>query len=157
MLDDREQLEARSHPAGEGPQMQERSWSAEPAVAADQAGQAEPARRSRVVLGVVGALALGAGAYFGHSWWTTGRYVVATDDAYVGARSSTLSPKVSGYITDVAVEDNAQVKAGDVVARIEDGDYQLAAQTARDQIAVQQATIQRFARQITAQQAAVDQ
>ncbi|TMJ71996.1 MAG: HlyD family secretion protein, partial [Alphaproteobacteria bacterium] len=113
MLDDREQLEARSHPAGEGPQMQERSWSAEPAVAADQAGQAEPARRSRlrVVLGVVGVLALGTGAYFGHGWWTIGRYMVATDDAYVGARSSTLSPKVSGYIADVAVEDNAQVKA----------------------------------------------
>src|SRR6478672_7701662 len=159
MLDDREQLEARSHPAGESPQMQELSRSAEPVAGADQAGQAEPVRRSRlrVVLGVVGVLALGTGAYFGHGWWTIGRYMVATDDAYVGARSSTLSPKVSGYIADVAVEDNAQVKAGDVIARIDDGDYRLAVQTARDQIAVQQATIQRFARQITAQQAAVDQ
>jgi membrane fusion protein (multidrug efflux system) len=159
MLDDREQLEARSHPAGESPQMQELSRSPEPAAEADQAGQAEPARRSRlrVVLGVVCALALGAAAYFGHSWWTTGRYVVATDDAYVGARSSTLSPKVSGYIADVAVEDNAQVKAGDVIARIDDGDYRLAVQTAHDQIAVQQASIQRFAKQITAQEAAVDQ
>jgi len=159
MLDDREQLEARSHPAGESPQMQELSRSAEPAAGADQAGQAESARRARlrVVLGMVGALALGAGAYFGHSWWTTGRYVVATDDAYVGARSSTLSPKVSGYIADVAVEDNAHVKAGDVIARIDDGDYRLAVQTAHDQIAVQRATIQRFAKQITAQEAAVDQ
>jgi membrane fusion protein (multidrug efflux system) len=159
MLDDREQLEARSHPAGESPQMQELSRSPEPAAEADQAGQAEPARRSRlrVVLGVVCALALGAAAYFGHSWWTTGRYVVATDDAYVGARSSTLSPKVSGYIADVAVEDNAQVKAGDVIARIDDGDYRLAVQTAHDQIAVQRASIQRFAKQITAQEAAVDQ
>src|SRR5436190_3229508 len=159
MLDDREQLEARSHPAGESPQMQELSRSAEPAAGADQAGQAEPARRSRlrVVLGVVCALALGAAAYFGHSWWTTGRYVVATDDAYVGARSSTLSPKVSGYIADVAVEDNAQVKAGDVIARIDDGDSRLPVQTAHDQIAVQQAAIQRFAKQISAQEAAVDQ
>ncbi len=159
MLDDREQLEARSHPAGESPQMQELSRSAEPVAGADQAGQAEPVRRSRlrVVLGVVGVLALGTGAYFGHGWWTIGRYMVATDDAYVGARSSTLSPKVSGYIADVAVEDNAQVKAGDVIARIDDGDYRLAVQTAHDQIAVQQAAIQRFAKQITAQEAAVDQ
>ena len=159
MLDDREQLEARSHPAEETPQTQERTGSADPEVRADQAGQAEPACRSRlrVVAGVVGVLALGVGAWFGHSWWTTGRYMVATDDAYVGARSSTLSPKVSGYIADVAVEDNAQVKAGDVVARIDDGDYRLAVQTAHDQIAVQQATIQRFAKQITAQEAAVDQ
>jgi membrane fusion protein (multidrug efflux system) len=111
----------------------------------------------RVIAGLAGLLALGAGTWFGHSWWTTGRYMVATDDAYVGAKSSTLSPKVSGYIAEVAIEDNAQVKAGDVIARIDDGDYRLAVQTARDQIAVQQAAIQRFARQITAQQATVDQ
>ena len=82
MLDDREQLEARSHPAGESPQMQGLSRSAEPAAGADQAGQAEPALRARlrVVLGVVGVLALGTGAYFGHGWWTIGRYMVATDD-----------------------------------------------------------------------------
>jgi multidrug resistance efflux pump len=101
----------------------------------------------RVVAGVVGLLALGAGAWFGQSWWTTGRFMVSTDDAYVGARSSTLSPKVSGYIADVAVEDNAQVKAGDVLVRIDDGDYRLAVQTARDQVAVQQASIERLGKQ----------
>ncbi len=162
MLDDREQLEAPSRQESDAA-VQGQPGSAAPASQAEQshpqASAAKPSRRSRlrVVAGVAGLLALGAGAYFGHSWWTTGRYVVATDDAYVGARNSTLSPKVSGYISDVAVEDNAQVRAGDVIARIDDGDYVLAVQTARDQIAVQQATIQRFGRQITAQQAAVDQ
>ncbi len=111
----------------------------------------------RVVAGVVGLLALGAGAWFGQSWWTTGRFMVSTDDAYVGARSSTLSPKVSGYIADVAVEDNAQVKAGDVLVRIDDGDYRLAVQTARDQVAVQQASIERLGKQVIAQEAGVEQ
>jgi len=111
----------------------------------------------RVIAGVVGLLVLGASAYFGHSWWTTGRFMVSTDDAYVGARSSTLSPKVSGYIEDVAVDDNAHVKAGDVIARIDDGDYRLAVQTAQDQIAVQQATVERLGKQVIAQQASVDQ
>src|SRR5262245_23902216 len=101
-------------------------------------------------------LALMAGGYYGHYWWTAGRYLVSTDDAYVGAKSATLSPKVSGYISLVAVEDNARVAAGDVLARIEDGDYRLAVQTARDQAAVQQATIDRLGRQTAAQQAAVD-
>jgi membrane fusion protein, multidrug efflux system len=161
MLDDRGQLEPNFHPDG-GTPTQEQQGPTQPVVQDDQSakpGGAEPARgsRLRVVAVLAGLLALGAGSYFGHSWWTVGRYVVTTDDAYVGARSSTLSPKVSGYIADVAVEDNAQVKAGDVIARIDDGDYQLAAQTSRDQIAVQQATIQRFASQIAAQQAAVDQ
>jgi membrane fusion protein, multidrug efflux system len=103
------------------------------------------------------ALAIAAGGYYGQYWWTTGRYLVSTDDAYVGAKNATLSPKVSGYISLVAVEDNARVAAGDVIARIDDGDYRLAVQTARDQIAVQRATIDRLGRQTAAQQAAVDQ
>jgi membrane fusion protein (multidrug efflux system) len=100
---------------------------------------------------------LGGSAWFGQYWWITGRYIVSTDDAYVGARSSTLSPKVSGYVAEIAVEDNAQVKAGDVIVRIDDGDYRLAVQTARDQVGVQQASIDRLGRQIVSQQAAVDQ
>ena len=162
MLDDREQLEAGSHPVSGATQPQTQPGLARPTAGTDgggQVGAAKPAGRSRmrVVAGVVGLLALGAGAWFGQSWWTTGRFMVSTDDAYVGARSSTLSPKVSGYIADVAVEDNAQVKAGDVIVRIDDGDYRLAVQTARDQVAVQQATIERLGKQVIAQQAGVEQ
>ena len=102
-------------------------------------------------------LALGVGAYYGTYWWTTGRFYVTTDDAYVGAKNSTLSPKVAGYVADVVVADNAHVKAGDVIARIDDGDYKLAVQTARDQIGVQRATIERLGKQAVAQEAAVDQ
>jgi membrane fusion protein (multidrug efflux system) len=102
-------------------------------------------------------LAVAGCGYYGHYWWTAGRYLVTTDDAYVGAKNATLAPKVSGYIAQVAVEDNARVAAGDVIARIDDGDYRLAEQTARDQIGVQKATIERLARQTAAQEAAVDQ
>jgi membrane fusion protein, multidrug efflux system len=102
-------------------------------------------------------LALGLGGYYGHYWWTAGRYLVSTDDAYVGARSATLSPKVAGYVSDVAFDDNEQVKAGTVLVRVDDGDYSLAVQTARDQVAVQDATIARLGKQVVAQQAAVDQ
>src|SRR5262249_41267082 len=105
--------------------------------------------RGALIVGLV--LALVAGGYYGHSWWPAGRYLVSPDEAYVGAKSATLSPKVSGYISLVAVEDNARVAAGDVIARIEDGDYRLAVQTARDQVAVQQATIERLGRQTAAQ------
>jgi membrane fusion protein (multidrug efflux system) len=101
--------------------------------------------------------AIGGGAYYGHYWWTAGWYLVSTDDAYVGAKSATLSPKVSGYVSDIIVADNTRVASGDVIARIDDGDYQLAVQTARDQIAVQQATIERLGQQTAAQEAAVDQ
>lgn len=111
--------------------------------------------RAAVALGLV--LVIGAGTYYGNYWWTTGSYLVSTDDAYVGAKSATLSPKVSGYVSDIVVADNARVAAGDVIARIDDGDYKLAVQAARDQIAIQQASIERLGQQVTAQQAAVDQ
>jgi membrane fusion protein (multidrug efflux system) len=106
---------------------------------------------------VVAPLLLVAALYYGYQWWTVGRFQISTDDAYIHADIATLSTKVSGYVTSVDVTDNSRVKAGDVIARIDDGDYQLAAQTAKDKIAVQQASIERIARQIDAQDANVDQ
>jgi len=129
---------------------------------AESAGDAIPAGKSkkpiiRVAAVTALALVLGAGGYYGHYWWSAGRYLVSTDDAYVGAKNATLSPKVSGYIADIVVADNARVAAGDIIARIDDGDYRLAVQTAKDQIAVQQAGIDRLGQQVLAQEAAVDQ
>jgi membrane fusion protein (multidrug efflux system) len=108
-------------------------------------------------IAAVAVLAVGLGAHYGHYWLTAGRYLVSTDDAYVGARSATLSPKVAGYVSDITFNDNDQVKSGDVLIRVDDGDYKLAVQTAHDQIAVQEATVTRLGRQVVAQQAAVEQ
>jgi membrane fusion protein (multidrug efflux system) len=121
---------------------------------ADRSGRS-PLVRGAAIAGLL--LALGGVTYYGHYWWTAGRYLVSTDDAYVGARSATLSPKVSGYIHDIVVADNARVAQGDVIAHVDDGDYRLAVQTVRDQIAVQQAAIERLGQQVTAQEAVVDQ
>jgi membrane fusion protein (multidrug efflux system) len=75
----------------------------------------------------------------------------------VGADTTTLAAKISGYVAAVAVDDNQQVRSGDVIATIDDGDYRLAVDAARDKAATQTATIDRIAKQVTAQQAAVDQ
>ncbi|HZP09061.1 HlyD family secretion protein [Methyloceanibacter sp.] len=114
-----------------------------------------PLRRLVLMFGVVAALA--AGIWYGHYYWTVGRFIVSTDDAYVGAKTATIGAKVSGYVTEVAIDDNAHVRAGDVLVRIDDGDYALAVQTAKDNIATEQATIDRIGEQIKAQQAAVAQ
>jgi membrane fusion protein (multidrug efflux system) len=126
-----------------------------------QAAAPRPAQRRlptrKILLAVAALLLTGAGAWYGHHWWTVGRFLVSTDDAYVGANSTTLAAKISGYIATVAVDNNTEVHAGDVIATIDDGDYRLAVDAARDKVATQQATIDRIGRQITAQQAAVDQ
>ena len=81
----------------------------------------------------------------------------STDDAYVSAHNTTLAAKVAGYVSSITVEDNARVRAGDVIATIDDGDFRLAANAARDKVATQQATVERIGRQIVAQQASVAQ
>ena len=52
--------------------------------------------------------------------------MVDTDDAYVQADNTLIAPRVSGYISEVLVADNQAVKAGQVLARIDDRDYQTA-------------------------------
>ena len=127
-------------------------------VAPDSAAKpAKPRSARRIVAMLAVPLILAAALYYGHQWWTVGRFQISTDDAYIHADIATLSTKVSGYVTAVDVTDNSRVKAGDIIARIDDGDYRLAVQTAKDKIAVQQAGIERIARQIEAQRANVDQ
>jgi len=114
------------------------------------------ANRSRILQGV-GALALIGAVWFGYDYLTAGRYIVSTDDAYVRADATTLGAKVAGYVAAIDAGDNTFVHAGDVVARIDDGDYRLAVDAARDKVATQQATVERIGRQVTAQLAAVAQ
>ena len=114
-------------------------------------------RRRPLVLAALALAAAVGGGWYGYHWWTVGRFVVWTDDAYVSAKTATLAAKVPGYIATLDVEDNASVKAGDLIATIDNGDYTLAVDSARDKVATQQATIDRLGRQVAAQQAAVDQ
>ncbi|MBV8413512.1 MAG: HlyD family secretion protein [Alphaproteobacteria bacterium] len=116
-------------------------------------------RRSRrpQVFAVVMLVAAAFGAWYGYRWWTEGRFLVWTDDAYVGAKTATLAAKVPGYIASLNVEDNAPVHAGDVIATIDDGDYRLAVDAARGKIKTQRATVERLGRQVAAQEAAVEQ
>src|SRR5271169_6381036 len=71
-------------------------------------GEVVPPRRSRRGLVLVAVLlaAIGAGGYYGFDWWTNGRFIVSTDDAFIGADMSMLAAKVPGLITAVDVSDN---------------------------------------------------
>ena len=114
-------------------------------------------RRRLAFLAAGLASALAAGGWYGHHWWTVGRFVVSTDDAYVRADNTTLAAKVAGYVTSVVAGDNLPVRAGDPIATIDYEDYRLAADAAREKVLTQQASVDRLGRQVVAQQAAVDQ
>ena len=84
--------------------------------------RAIPGRKHWLAAGaaIVAVVAVVAGV----RWWTVGRFIESTDDAYVRADVVTLSSHVPGYVSTVAVEDNQKVQAGDVLVRIDDRDYQ---------------------------------
>jgi membrane fusion protein (multidrug efflux system) len=95
--------------------------------------------------------------FYGDYYWTTGRFLVSTDDAYVQAHSVLISPKVSGYISEVPVDDNQSVKAGEVLARIDPRDYQTALDQTRANVAVAQAGVNTLNQQIAQQKLVIEQ
>jgi membrane fusion protein (multidrug efflux system) len=86
-------------------------------------------------------------AVYGDYWWNTSRFLVSTDDAYVQAHSVLISPHISGYISEVPVDDNQSVKAGEVA--------QASIDTLDQQIAQQHLTIEQNRQQVASDQAAL--
>ena len=86
-------------------------------------------------------VALMGAAHFGWDYWTVGRFEVSTDDAYVKADNTTIAPKVSGYIAAVLVGDNEPVKAGQLLARIDNRDYRVALDQAKADVAAAKAAV----------------
>jgi membrane fusion protein (multidrug efflux system) len=125
-------------------------------AAADKPAAAKPGKRKFIMMGVFGLLALAAIGY-GVYFLLVGRFYVSTDDAYVRANNTTLGARVAGHVAAILPADNAIVHTGDVIFKIDDGDYKIAVDAARTRIATQQATIDRIGRQVTALVSAVEQ
>jgi membrane fusion protein, multidrug efflux system len=111
----------------------------------------------RKLLSTGAALAVLAGAaWVGWDYWTVGQYLVSTDDAYVRADSTTIAPKVAGYLLDVQVKDNERVRTGQVLARIDDRDFKVALDQAAADVAAARATIASKQAQLDVQQAVIN-
>ncbi len=103
------------------------------------------------------ALAVLAGAsWYAYDYWTVGRFEVSTDDAYVKADNTTIAPKVSGYLHEVLVGDNELVKAGQVLARIDDRDYAVALEQSRADVAAAEAAVSSKQAQLDVQQSVIE-
>ncbi|TDR89038.1 HlyD family secretion protein [Enterovirga rhinocerotis] len=124
-------------------------------------GAAEPAEKPRsrrkLVFLVLALAVLAGGSLYGWRYWTEGRFLVATDDAYVAGDITILAAKVSGYIASIEIQNDQPVRQGEVIARIDDVDYKLAVQAARDKLATLEATTSRIGRQVVAARAQVAQ
>ncbi|WP_112312610.1 HlyD family secretion protein [Pseudogemmobacter bohemicus] len=120
---------------------------------------AAPAKsgRRKYVLGGLALAVLLAGGYQGWSWWTNGRFLVSTDDAYVQADLSLISSKITGYVSEIAVTANQHVTMGDVLFRIDDGDYRISLEQSEVKLTELTATLARIDAQVDAAESAVTQ
>jgi membrane fusion protein (multidrug efflux system) len=118
-----------------------------------------PSRQAikRAALALALSLGIAAAVGFGYGYLTTGRYLETTDDAYIKADSTIISPKVSGYIAEVLVGDNEPVKAGQLLARIDDRDFKTALDQARADLAASGAAVRNLDAQIELQQPVIQQ
>lgn len=133
------------------------SAEASPGVAGPSIVEAKPKKSivRRGVFGLVALAAISGAAYYGYNWAVLGRFQVETNDAYVKTDMSQIGAKVAGYVQDTPVAENTAVKQGDVILKLDDGDYRLALAAAQQRVATQQSLIAGFDSQLAAQQAQV--
>jgi membrane fusion protein (multidrug efflux system) len=120
----------------------------------DAPPQASAGRKALLRIAVpaaVGAAVLAFGVY----WYNTGRFLQSTDDAYVRADMSVITPRVGGEILAVHVVDNQAVHKGDVLVEIDPRDYGARVANAQAAVASADAAMQANVEQIKLQQASI--
>lgn len=96
-------------------------------------------RRTWLLGGLAGAIALAALLAW---WWSSGRFLEGTDDAYVRADWVAVSAQVSGYVAEVLVADDADVQAGDLLLRLDPRDFRQRLRAAEAREAAAQAALE---------------
>ncbi len=122
-----------------------------------QPGKGRKLSPKRVVLvALIFFVGLGTGK-LAYDWWTVGRFIQTTDDAYVGGDVTVIAPEVAGFVAQVAVKDNQQVHAGDLLIKLDDRDYRAALAKADAAVAMQQAALTNLDATRHLQAAVIDQ
>jgi membrane fusion protein (multidrug efflux system) len=113
--------------------------------------------RVRIILWVGAAVLLILGLIWLVQFETRGRYAQSTNDAEMRADSVAISPKTSGYVMQVLVADNQDVKAGQVLLTIDQRDYLAKVDEDQAQIAVSRAATAAARASVGEQHASIEQ
>ena len=131
----------------------------------DRAGEASPPPKPSwrqylrrrpwlIAIAVIGALAIIIG---GVLWWLEARQYESTDDAFIDARTVSISSQIAGAISELDVTDNQVVKAGDVLGRQDDSIYRAQLGQATAQVEQAKANIANLDAQLDAQHSRIDE
>jgi membrane fusion protein, multidrug efflux system len=116
--------------------------------------------RAAAIFGLSVLAAVGAARY-GYDWWTVGRFIETTDDAYVSGNATPIAPHIAGFVAAIPVKDNQFVRAGQIIVRLDDSDARAAFDRAQAALAGQRAALAALRtkyvlQQLTIQQAGAD-
>ena len=123
----------------------------------DEGVSVQKRRRLQLILGTPAVAVLVVGAIWFIRHQSYGKYQQSTEDAYLQADSVTVSARVSGYISQVLVHENQDVKAGQPLLRIEAPDYPSQAAQGQAQINLAAASAANAQAMIGEQEAAIEQ
>ena len=112
--------------------------------------------RRLLVASAISAI-LAAVIWEGFEYRSVGRFIQSTDDAYVQADAVIVAPKVAGYISALLVDDNQSVRAGQVLARIDDRDLRASLDEATANVSAAQASVANLNAQIPVQDSLIRQ
>jgi membrane fusion protein, multidrug efflux system len=90
-------------------------------------------------------------------WWVNTSGYESTDDAFIDARTVSISSQINAAIVDVPVTDNQLVDAGAVLVRLDDRDFKAQVDQAQGQVDQAAASIGNVDAQIVAQQSRIEE
>ncbi|WP_414448273.1 HlyD family secretion protein [Burkholderia sp. 22PA0099] len=108
------------------------------------AGEAAAPRKRRIIPFAILTIVLIGAVGYGIYWWFSGRFYESTDDAYVGGNVTVISPRVSGYVARVLVEDNALVHAGQPLIELDPADFTARLDAAQAEVDAAKAALTRL-------------
>ena len=116
--------------AGEPPQNEQQDQHQDPKQRDEQDEPKKPPIYKRPAFWIaIGVLAV-IGLIVFLLWFFDWRYHITTDDAFITAHSTTVSPRVSGHVEKVLVDDNQSVKKGDALLVLDQRDFVQAVKSA---------------------------
>lgn len=101
----------------------------------------KPLYKRPLVLIIVALIIIG-GIVGGVVWWLNGRNYEATDDAFIQANVTQVSPRVAGHVDKVYVVDNQDVVQGDKLLELDPSDLQAKVAESEAAVAVAQGGVQ---------------
>jgi membrane fusion protein (multidrug efflux system) len=112
-----------------------------------------PRKIGRPLLAGVAAIALLA---TGTWWFTEGRWIESTDNAYVQGDIAVLAPRIDGQVASIDVADNQFVHAGDPLITLDPSDWQVRLAQAKASLAEASAAVTTVHQQIVQQQSTIE-